>query len=57
MRGLFYKALGYLVWKEFVADMRRRARVAAKRAGIALLLTIAVSAAIALAQGRDASAR
>jgi hypothetical protein len=53
VRGLFYKALGYLVWKGFVADLQRRARIAARRAGVAALLTIAVSAAILLAQRRN----
>ena len=53
MRGLFYKALGFLVWKGFVADLRRRCRIAAKRAGIAALLAVAVSAAILLAQRPD----
>ncbi|HKG01745.1 MAG TPA: hypothetical protein VKB03_01075 [Conexibacter sp.] len=50
MRGLFYQALGFLVWKGFVADLRRRARIAAKRAGIAALLAVAVSALILLTQ-------
>lgn len=53
MRGLFYKALGFLVWKGFVADMRRRARIAAKRASIAALLMIAVSGVILLVQRRN----
>ena len=53
MRGLFYKALGFLVWKGFVADLRRRARIAAKRASIAALLMVAVSAVVLLAQRRN----
>lgn len=53
MRGLFYKALGFLVWKGFVADVRRRARIAAKRASIAALLMVAVSAAILLTRRPD----
>lgn len=53
MRGLFYQALGFLVWKGFVAELRRRARIAAKRAGIAALLMVAVSAVILLAHRPD----
>jgi hypothetical protein len=57
VRGIFYKALGFLVWKGFVADMRRRARIAAKRAGITMLLMVAVSGAILLAQRRAGDGR
>jgi len=53
VRGLFYKALGFLVWKGFVADLRRRVRVVAKRAGAAALLTVVISVAILLAQRPD----
>jgi hypothetical protein len=56
VRGTFYKALGFLVWKGFVADVRRRARIAVKRAGIAALLAVAVSAAIVLAQRHNGNA-
>jgi hypothetical protein len=57
VRGAFYKALGFLVWKGFVADVRRRTRIAVRRVGIGMLLMVVVSGAIVLAQRRAGDGR
>jgi hypothetical protein len=50
MSGMYYKALGFVVWKGGTWYLRRRFGGAPKKIGAGALVAVAIAAAIAIVQ-------